>query len=90
MTQATTIDRATASRINPLISQFTTEDTLIHVSRLVVDIAYFLSLIEPHEDSGPHLGTMYLVFEPIAAALNYEIDNPKLARKKTKEENGDE
>ena len=75
---ATPIDRKTASNLNPLIGIFT-EDTLDQCSRMVMNLGYLLSAIDnPPEGTEPHFGNLYLLFNPIAAALEYEAANPTL------------
>lgn len=76
----TTPDRETASRLNPLISELFTEDTLDQCSRMVQTLGYLLSQIDtPPEGTEPHFGNLYLLFNPIAAALFYESENAYLA-----------
>lgn len=73
---ATTIDRETASNLNPLIGIFT-EDTLDQCSRMVMNLGYLLSSIDnPPEGTETQFGNLYLLFNPIAAALEYESANP--------------
>lgn len=75
---AATIDRETAQNLNPLIGLFT-EDTLDQCSRMVQDLGYLLSQIDnPPEGTEPSFGNLYLLFNPIAAALEYEAANPTL------------
>lgn len=81
MSKSTPIDRETASRINPLISELFTEDTLDQCARLVRDLGYFLSQVEsPDGDTKPRFGSVYMITLPIAAALLYETENAYLAR----------
>ena len=77
--KASTIDRGTAHRLNPLISCLWTNDTLRETSNLVRDLGFFLSVCDnPAEGQDPCFGRTYLMFGAIAAALEYEADNPKL------------
>jgi hypothetical protein len=76
----TPIDRKTASRLNPLISELFTEDTLDQCARLVRDLGFFISLAEcPEGNAEPRFGSLYLITQPIAAALFYESENAYLA-----------
>lgn len=73
---ATTIDRETASNLNPLIDIFT-EDTLGQCSRMIQTLGYLLSQIDtPPEGIEPHFDNLYLLFNPIVSALKYETANP--------------
>lgn len=84
---STPIDRETASRINPLISELFTEDTLDQCARLVRDLGYFLSQVDnPPEGTEPRFGNLYLITSPIAAALDYEVANPHLTSGNQKKE----
>jgi len=81
---APTIDRETASNLNPLIGIFT-EDTLDQCSRMVMNLGYLLSAIDnPPEGTEPQFGNLYLLFNPIAAALKYETENPSLCARNAK------
>jgi hypothetical protein len=75
------IDRGTAHRLNPLISELWTNDTLTETSSLMRDLGFFLSVCEnPQDDEEYRFGRVYLMFGAIAAALEYEADNPNLCR----------
>lgn len=75
-----TPDRETASRLNPLISELFTEDTIDQCARLVRDLGFFISQIEdPEGNHAPRFGNLYLITQPIAAALFYESENAYLA-----------
>lgn len=81
MSQTTPIDRETASKLNPLIEIFT-EDTLSQCSRMVQSIGYLLSQIDSQsEEAELYFGNLYLLCNPISAALNYEIKNPCFTKK---------
>ena len=74
------IDRATAARLNPLIGQVFTQDTLLQVSAIVSDIGYLLSAIaQPNTTTEPEFRSLYLFCNVISSALDYEISNPRLA-----------
>lgn len=76
MCTATPIDRATAHKINPLVSSLWTEDTLDSLAGVVDDLGYFLSIAaDPPEGQEPHFGRLYLIFSAIAGALAYEAEN---------------
>lgn len=84
-TNITPIDRETAASLNPLIGSLFTEDTLDQCSRMVRDLGCFLSAIDNASDGQEaHLGSLYLICDPIAAALKYEIGNPRLCSGNTK------
>jgi hypothetical protein len=72
------VDRDTASKINPLISTINTPDSLEVMSRMVSCMGFLLSQIDnPAEGTVPEFGNLYLLFETISAALDYESDHPK-------------
>lgn len=71
-------DRATAHKINPLVSSLSTADTLDNISGLVDDLAYFLSAVA-NQAAGEeaHFGRLYMLFGAIAGALAYEAQQPQ-------------
>ena len=76
MCQPAPVDRATAHKLNPLVSNLWTEDTLDSLSGVVDDLGYFLSVVaDPPEGQEPHFGRLYLLCGAISAALAYEVDN---------------
>ena len=78
-TNTQTIDRNTANLLNPLIGRICTEDTLCVVRGMVSSMGNLLSIVEnPPEGTEPAFGEIYLFFNVIASALDYEIENPRL------------
>lgn len=71
------IDRSTAAKINPLISDVYTEDTLERVSAVLRDLAVIQSYQEEENIEIP-TSKMHLILALLAAALEYEIKNPRL------------
>lgn len=75
-TLAPAVDRATAHKLNPLVSNLWTEDTLDSLSGVVDDLGYFLSIVaHASEDEVPRFGRLYLLCGAISAALAYEAAN---------------
>lgn len=74
MPESTPVDRATAHRLNPLISNLWTEDTLHNAASVVYELGFLLSETELAR------GHLCLVFDAIAAALLWEGDNIKSCR----------
>lgn len=76
-----TVDRGTASRINPLIARTWTEDTLDTLAMVVYELGFMVSATELPRDHMIH------VFEALSSALEWEsanIDSCRIARE-TKE-----
>ena len=69
MTNEVKVDRATASKINPLISSLWTEDTLSNVASVVYEVGFMVAETELARENTFH------VFEVAAAALWWELDN---------------
>lgn len=79
MTNEVAVDRATAARINPLISNLWTEDTLDSLSSVVYELGY---LVISENDLATD--NLFHLFGAIAAALEWEsknIDSCAAARK---------
>jgi len=77
-----TVDRATANRINPIIGAAMMADTLDGCARVIDDLGYLLSAIaRPKEGAEPSFGDLFLVCNVISAALKYES---KLAQSATR------
>ena len=71
-----TVTRKTASQINPLISVLWTEDTLDNLAGMVHALGYLLSQVDhPPPGTEPTFGALWLLFSPLAAALEYEREN---------------
>jgi hypothetical protein len=69
MCEKPTIDRETASRINPLISGLWTEDTLDTAAAVVYELGYIVTSTELAIEN------LYHVFGAVAAALAWEREN---------------
>lgn len=69
MPQLATIDRATASKINPLISPVSTKDTLCCVGAVVYEVGFLTA------DSALAKDHLYLVFAALSAAIHWEADH---------------
>lgn len=67
------IDRATAAKINPLISSLWTEDTLSNVAAVVYEIGFMVSETELAKEN------TFRVFEVACAALWWELNNIRSA-----------
>ena len=63
------VDRAAASKINPLISSLWTEDTLSNVGAVVHEVGFMVAETPLAKKS------VFRVFEVAAAALWWELDN---------------
>lgn len=74
-----TIDRETASRINPLISPLWTEDTLDRAASVVSEIGYLVA----EADTPPK--HMFAIFDAISAALEWESENVSSAKQRRAE-----
>ncbi|WP_301101101.1 hypothetical protein [Propionivibrio sp.] len=73
---AETISREAASRINPIIGSLFTEDTLEAASSLLKSVdALMLQL----DDIDVPASGLYPLFSIIAAAIDYEKENPRLS-----------
>lgn len=68
-TDAPVIDRATAAKINPLISSLWTEDTLDSAASVVYGLGYIVTTTELAIEN------LFHVFGAVAAALEWERDN---------------
>ena len=76
------VDRAMANRLNPLIGAGMIEDTLDGCARVIDDSGFLLSAIaRPKEGAEPSFGDLFLVCNVISAALKYES---KLAQSATR------
>lgn len=78
MTNEVTIDRATASKINPLISTISSEDTLSSMASVIYELGY---LVVGERDLAT--GSLFHLFGAIAGALGWEVENissPKCLR----------
>ena len=67
-----TTTRHTAAALNPLISDTDSGDTLDRVSALIREFGALLTQIERQPDTELHLGSLYLITDGAAAALDYE------------------
>lgn len=86
--EAPAVDRATAHKLNPLVSSLWTEDTLDSLSGVIDDMGYFLSMVANQpEGQDPHFGRLYLLFGAISAAVAYEVDNLHSVVQSRKERN---
>lgn len=74
MPETTPVDRATAARINPLISSLWTEDTLANVAAVVYEVGFMVAETELAKENTFH------VFEVAAAALWWEGENIESCR----------
>jgi hypothetical protein len=82
MSNATPVDREAASKINPLISNLWTEDTLDAAAATVFELGY---LATGQRDLA--VGNLYHLFSAIAAALTWERDNIHSVVQARKEKN---
>lgn len=88
MSKTTPVDRETASKINPLISNLWTEDTLHSLSGMVLTLGYLLSQVDsPPEGTEPCFGSLWMLCGPIASALEWETDNIRSVIQTRKEKN---
>lgn len=88
MSKTTSVDRETASKINPLISNLWTEDTLHSLSGMVLTLGYLLSQVDsPPEGTEPSFGSLWMLCGPIASALEWETDNIRSVIQTRKEKN---
>jgi hypothetical protein len=70
MTNEVKVDRATASKINPLISSLWTEDTIDSLSDVIYELGYIA--VSEHDLATANL---FHLFGAIAAALEWEAEN---------------
>ncbi len=70
MTNEVAVDRATAARINPLISIGYTEDTLDQCSEVIRLVGSLAS-----HDTGASSDYLWLVFLVVVRAMEWERDN---------------
>lgn len=67
------VDRATAHRVNPLISKDSNADTLYQLTQMVEQLGGVLAELNEQTDEMPTCGWLCLsVCSTISAALNYE------------------
>lgn len=79
MSTATPVDRETASRLNPLISNLWTADTLDTVAVAIDELGHIVS------DTELSIKYVFVLFSAAAAALAWERDNIRLPSHATKE-----
>lgn len=75
MSNEVKVDRATAAKINPLISDIGTEDTLDSLSSVVYEFGFLI--VEERDLATGHL---FHLFSTIAAALAWEVGNISSAK----------
>jgi len=80
------VDREAAAAINPLIGALWTEDTLENLSGVVTDLGSLASIAARTEPSGAEsLTRLWLLFDTVSAALDYEAENIRSAKLSRKE-----